>query len=72
MTENKKRDVRYPRPRVYHIPSGTRNQGDARSYQNYDRANQISANVNEDQAKRKCYQCDSPYHVIRDCPKRNS
>lgn len=72
MTENKKRDVRYPRPPVYHIPSGTRNQGDARSYQNYDRANQRSANVNEDQVKRKCYQCDSPYHVIRDCPKRNS
>lgn len=80
MIENKKRDVRYPRHLVYHIPIGTQNQGDARpmnnqinrSYQNYDRANQRTATVNEDHAKRKCYQCDSPYYVIRDCPKKNS
>lgn len=79
MTAEKKRDVRYPRPPVYHIPSGTQIQGDARpmnnqinrSYQNYDRANQRTATVNKDQAKRICYQCASPYHVIRDCPKRN-
>lgn len=80
LTENKKRDVRYPRPPVYLISSGTQNQGNARpmnnqinrSYQNYDRTNQRTATVNEDQAKRKCYQCDSSYHVIRDCPNRSS
>lgn len=57
MTENKKRDVRYPRTPAYNIPSGTQNQGDARpmnnqinrSYQNYDRANQRTATVNENQ-----------------------
>lgn len=34
MTANKKRDVRYPRPPVYHIPSGTQIQGDARPMNN--------------------------------------